>query len=239
MSSDARATARSRKGHHKNLVNSSIPESPLLAGLGDDAVQTLMASAQIRHLDSKVMLIAEGEQANHLYLIKTGNARFYKVTTKGDDITLLWLVPGDIVGLGSLLVGHTTYLANAETTSPCELLVWNRARIRRFGAVHPKMMENGLEISSEYLRNVLQRHANLATSRPEIRIARSLLRLADKIGRVHSSGIQIEVSNEALSSLSDVSRFTVSRVIAGWARTGKVSKQRGRVILHAPDALIE
>jgi CRP-like cAMP-binding protein len=233
-----RATRHNRRGHPNNLVNSSIPESSLLAGLGDDTVQTLMAAAQVRQLGSNVMLTAEGEQANHLFLIKTGNARFYRVTRTGEDMTLLWLVPGDIVGLSSLLAGHTTYLANAETTSPCEVLVWNRAGIRKFGAVHPKIMENGLEVSREYLRNALQRHANLATRRPEVRIARSLLRLADKIGRVQSSGIEIEVSNQALSSLSDVSRFTVSRVVAEWARSGKVSKQRGRVILHAPDALI-
>ena len=239
MRSDLRATRQNRRGHRNNLVDSSIPESALLTGLGHDTVQTLMAAAQIRRLGPNVMLIAEGEQANHLFLIKTGNARFYRVTRTGEAITLLWLGPGDIVGLGSLLVAHTTYLANAETTSPCELLVWNRAGIRRFGVVYPKILENGLELSAEYLRNVLQRHGDLATRRPEIRIARSLLHLADKIGRVHGSGIEIDVSNELLGSLSDVSRFTASRVLAGWARSGKVSKQRGKVILHAPDALIQ
>ena len=237
--SGLRATGRNRKGYHKNLVNSSIPESALMAGLSDDTVRTLMAAAQIRHVGPNVMLIAEAEQANHLFLIKTGNMRFYRVTRTGEEITLLSLVPGDIVGLGSLLAGHTTYMVNAETTSPCELLVWSRAEIRRFRVVYPKILENGLEVSSEYLRTAPQRHADLATELPEIRIARSLLRLADKIGRVHSSGIEIEVSNETLSSLSDVSRFTASRILAGWARTGKVSKQRGRVTLHAPDALIE
>ena len=185
------------------------------------------------------MLIAEGQPANHLFLIRTGNTRFYRVTRTGEDITLLWLVPGDIVGLGSLLAEHTTYLANAETMSPCELIVWDRARIRRFAAVHPKILENGMEVSMGYLRNNLERHADLATESPEIRVARSLLHLADKIGRVHGAGIEIDVNNEHLGSLSDVSRFTASRVLAGWARAGRVSKQRGRVILHAPDALIQ
>jgi CRP-like cAMP-binding protein len=78
----------------------------------------------------------------------------------------------------------------------------------------------------------------LATTSPEARVARSLQHLADKIGKVRSSGVEIEVKNEELSSLSDVSRFTTSRVLAGWVRSGKVSKQRGKVILHAPDALI-
>ena len=219
-------------------MNSSVRESALLAGLGDDTVQTLVAAAQTRRLGPNVMLIAEGQRANHIFLIKNGNARFYRVTRTGEDITLLWLAPGDIVGLGSLLA-QPNYLASAETMSRCELLVWNRARIRSFAAVHPKILENGMGVSVEYLRNSLQRHADLATMPPEIRIARSLLHLADKIGRVHGAGIEIDVNNERLGSLSDVSRFTASRVLAGWARSGRVSKQRGRVILHAPDALIQ
>src|ERR1700757_3092606 len=103
------------------------------------------------------MLIAEGHRATHIFLIKKGNARFYRVTRSGDDVMLLWLAPGDIVGLGSLLAEHTNYLANAETMSPCELLVWGRARIRSFAAVHPKILENGLGVSLGYLRNTLQR----------------------------------------------------------------------------------
>jgi CRP-like cAMP-binding protein len=237
--SDLRATGSSRWVRRKNLVNSSVPESTLLAGLGDETVQTLVAAAQVRRLGPNVMLIAEGQPANHLFLIKTGNARFYRVTGTGEDITLLWLALGDIVGLASLLAEHTTYLANAETMSPCELIVWDRARIRSFAAVHPKILENGVGVSLGYLKNNLERHADLATGSPEIRVARSLLHLADKIGRVHGAGIEIEVNNEHLGSLSDVSRFTASRVLAGWARSGKVSKQRGRVILHAPDALIQ
>jgi CRP/FNR family transcriptional regulator, nitrogen oxide reductase regulator len=222
----------------KNLMNSPVRESALLAGLGDDAVQTLSAAAQTRHLGPNVVLITEGQRASHIFLIKNGNARFYRVTSTGENLMLLWLGPGDIVGLGSLLA-QSSYLASAETMSRCELLVWNRARIRSFAASHPKILENGLGISAEYLRNSLRRHGDLATVPPEVRIARSLLHLADKIGRMDGAGIEIDVNNERLGSLSDVSRFTASRVLAGWVRSGRISRKRGKVILHAPDALIQ
>ncbi len=224
---------------HKRLVNSVSPDTALLAGLDSRSVQAVVRAAQVRHLGPNEVLITEGHRAKDLFLIKTGNARFYRMTTGGEDITLLWLGPGDIVGLASLLAEHPpAYLANAETMSPCELLVWDRALIRSFAARQPRIMENGLGLSSAYLRNSLQRHADLATTPSETRVARSLQHLADKIGRVRSSGVEIDVTNEQLSSLSDVSRYTASRVLAGWARSGKISKQHGKVILHAPDALI-
>ena len=223
----------------RSIVDFVYSDTAFLAGLDRDSVQAVIAAAQVRRLGPNEGLITEGRQANHLFLVKNGNARFYRVTTGGEDITLLWLGPGDIVGLASLLAEQpTAYLASAETMSPCELLVWDRALIRSFAARHPRIMGNGLDLSSKYLRNALQRHADLATTSPEARVARSLQHLADKIGKVRSSGVEIEVKNEELSSLSDVSRFTTSRVLAGWVRSGKVSKQRGKVILHAPDALI-
>ena len=224
----------------KSREHSEYPDSAFLAGLDSVSVQAVVAAAQVRRLDPNEGLITEGCPANHLFLIKNGNARFYRVTTGGEDITLLWLGPGDIIGLASLLAEQPTgYLANAETMSQSELLVWDRAVIRSFAARHPRIIGNGLELSSGYLRNALQRHVDLATTTPETRVARSLQHLADKIGRVRSSGVEIDVNNEGLSSLSDVSRFTASRVLAGWARSGKVSKQRGKVILHVPDALIQ
>ena len=219
--------------------NSVSPDTALLAGLDSGSVQAVIGAAQVRHLGPNEVLITEGHWANELFLIKTGNARFYRMTTGGEDITLLWLGTGDIVGLASLLAQHPpAYLANAETMSPCELLVWDRALIRSFAARQPRIMENGLGLSSVYLRNSLQRHADLATTPPETRVARSLQHLADKIGRVRSSGVEIDVTIDQLSSLSDVSRYTASRLLAGWARSGKISRQRGKVTLHAPDALI-
>ena len=62
--------------HRTNLMNSSAPESALLAGLGDNTVQTLVAAAQVRRLGPNEMLIAEGQPANHLFLIGKGTLDF-------------------------------------------------------------------------------------------------------------------------------------------------------------------
>jgi CRP-like cAMP-binding protein len=224
---------------HSEFVKSPTPDSILLAGLDDSVVQTMVEAARVRRLGSNETLIAEGQPADQLFLIKSGTARFYRLTKTGEDIALLWLVPGDIVGLGSLLADHASYLANAETVSACEFLVWDHARIRGFALDYPAIFENGMGLSLNYLRDSLGRHVDLATKPPHIRLARSLMNLARKIGTAHSLGVEIAVNNEHLSSLADVSHFTASRVLAGWARSGRVTKQRGKVIVHAPDTLIQ
>jgi Crp-like helix-turn-helix domain len=46
------------------------------------------------------------------------------------------------------------------------------------------------------------------------------------------------MTNEQLSSLSEVSPFTASRLLSKWERDGKLFKQRGRVTLLAPESLM-
>ena len=77
-----------------------------------------------------------------------------------------------------------------------------------------------------------------AAKSAEARLAQTLLQLATQVGEVQRSGVIIEITNEQLSSLSDISSFTASRLLSKWERHGAVHKERGRVTLVAPEALM-
>jgi CRP-like cAMP-binding protein len=50
--------------------------------------------------------------------------------------------------------------------------------------------------------------------------------------------VELEVTNEQLSALADVSIFTTSRTMSKWARKGFISKERGKVFIRVPEALV-
>jgi CRP-like cAMP-binding protein len=87
-------------------------------------------------------------------------------------------------------------------------------------------------------RNYVERHIGLVTKTAEERLAETLLRLGNQSGEVHPDGIEIRATNDELAGLADISTFTASRVLSNWVRAGIVSKGRGRVLLHAPEALM-
>ena len=78
----------------------------------------------------------------------------------------------------------------------------------------------------------MKRHSSVMTKSAEARLAQVLLQLANEAGEVHSSGIVVDITNERLSSLSDISSFTASRLLSKWERDGKITKERGRVTLQ-------
>jgi CRP-like cAMP-binding protein len=52
------------------------------------------------------------------------------------------------------------------------------------------------------------------------------------------SGVEIEIKNEDLASLADVSFFTASRCLQEWERKGAVEKSRGKVLIRSPEKLL-
>jgi len=83
----------------------------------------------------------------------------------------------------------------------------------------------------------MKRHVNIVANSAESRLAQKLLQLASEVGVVESPGIAIDITNEQLSSLSDISPFTASRLLSRWEHEHWLTKHRGRVTLLAPEHL--
>jgi CRP/FNR family transcriptional regulator, nitrogen oxide reductase regulator len=225
-------------------VTPSLPKfaaagpADLLAGLEQPARDAIVAGGRIRRIPAKGEIITAGHRATHVFQIQSGQVRYYHLTKQGDLVQLAWMVPGDVLGLAAMLEGPSAYMASAEAISDCELLTWEQSTMRKLVSLHPLLGENGLRIALGYLRNYIDRHVGLLTKTAEARLAETLFRLSDRSGEVHPGGIEIHATNEQLSALADISRFTTSRVLSNWVRSGTVSKGRGRLVLHNPEALM-
>jgi CRP-like cAMP-binding protein len=212
--------------------------SSFLIGLERPAIQAVLAAAQIRRISAKQNITSGGQRATQLLLVQSGRVRYYHLTKQGESVLLAWMVPGDVIGLVTLLKTKSVYMATAEATSDCELLAWEHTVIRKLVAQHPALGENGLRVALGYLQGYAERHIGLVTKTAEERLAGTLLKLADKSGEVHPDGIEIPATNDELGALADISPFTVSHELGKWVREGILSKGRGRVLLHAPEALM-
>ena len=210
----------------------------LLAGLEQPARDAIVAGGRIRRVTAKSEIITGGHRAAHVFQIQSGQVRYYHLTKQGNLVQLAWMVQGDVLGLAAMLEGPSVYMASAEAISDCELLTWDQSTMRKLVSLHPMLGENGLRVALGYLRNYIDRHVGLLTKTAEGRLAETLFRLGGRSGEVHPGGIEIRATNEQLSALADISRFTTSRVLSNWVRSGTVSKGRGRLVLHNPEALM-
>ena len=213
-------------------------KSKFLAGLNDAVVRQLLDDALVRHIAPKKDIIVKGEHPDHIFLLKIGRMRSYIVTEDGSEIVLLWATPGEVLGLVSLLPSPPNYMANTRTVTACDCFVWNHETIRKLATEHPQIMENGFRLAIHHLTAYMERHINFVTKSATSRLANQLIQLATSAGEIARSGINIDITNEQLSSLADVGYFTTSRVLSKWEHDGMLAKKRGRVTLLDPESLM-
>jgi CRP-like cAMP-binding protein len=216
----------------------AVRDSDLLASLEKNVREDILAAAQVRQISNKQAITTEGDRATHLYLVQSGRVRFYHLTKQGNVILLAWLMPGDVMGLVTVLKKPLRYMASTEAASDCKLFAWEHSVLRKIVSRHPLLAENALRISLEYLRHFVDRHTGLVTKTAEQRLAETVLKLGEQCGKVQPDGIEIRTTNDQLGALADISPFTTSRVLSSWVRSGAVSKGRGRILLQVPEALM-
>jgi CRP-like cAMP-binding protein len=227
----------------KNLLASAEPQqfriqSDLFAGLGDISVSRIIGKARVKHFPGKARIITRGTKPDHLFLLLRGRARSYVVTEDGSEILLLWVVPGVTLGLVSLLPNPPAYMVDATTVSECEFLTWDQNTVQGLVRLCPQLAENGFRVALKYLAAYMKRHASIVTKSAESRLSNKLVELARDAGVVSPSGISIDITNEQLSSFSDISLFTASRLLSRWEQEGRLHKHRGKVTLLDPQSFV-
>lgn len=210
------------------------PKPRFFEGLDAPDIKTILAAAVHKRFLAKSVIFHQGDPAGHLFLLLTGRARRFFVTQDGEKVVLLRVTPKEVFGEATVLANPAEYLVSTEAMTPIHALVWNRGTIRSLCERYPRLVENALLISFDYLAGYRAAHASLICNSAPERLARVLTSLADGIGQKVPGGVELDVRNEELANEANISLFTASRLLSAWQREGILVKRRGKVLLHFP-----
>jgi CRP-like cAMP-binding protein len=214
------------------------PDTEFVAGIRGNQLSEIVGAADVREIGARQIIMREGAPAAHLFLLKSGRAKFYRLTRSGDEVLLSMLVPGDAFGLGTLFAHPVPYVGTVETTRDSELLVWKHARIRLLAQKYPRLAQNALGIVLRYLNEHFDRLFGLVAGTAAERLAGVVLHLGKKSGLVVPSGVEINATNDELAAQANISPFTVSRLLNKWVQKGALRKSRGKVFIKSLEKLM-
>jgi CRP-like cAMP-binding protein len=217
---------------------STKPVVSLFSGLSDHDITKIMASGVLRRFPAGQTIVRADDPGAHLFLLKTGSVNYCRVTPSGQEILIIRLSPGDTFGLGTLLPKPIGYIGTAEAFRETELYMWEHRMICEFARAHSKLAENALRIALEYIRLYSDRHLALVSDTAEHRLSRMLTLLGNRIGRHGPEGLELQITNQHLASLADISSYTTSRLLNKWERKGAVEKSRGKVVIRCPEGML-
>ena len=191
--------------------------------------------SRIRHLvlakrfERRKLLYFEGQPAEYLWVVRTGEVRLYLSSDSGRITTLEDLSRGEMFGAVSSL-DQDRYTASAEGVTDGSAWCLPRSILLRQIAEDPRLAIDVLVVTSRRLRRAHERLRSFASDPASARLARALL------DATHEG--EARVTRRALAEASATTVETAIRVLRRFEREGVISGKVGRVHIVDEDALL-
>lgn len=213
---------------------------PLFSQLPDGALVDIGALCHEARLPRNSVLFTEGQPADSLYIVISGQIKVSKQSEGGQETILRVISEGELLAIIAAL-GEDSYPASAETMS--EASVWRifAPEFQDLIPRYPALALAVIQILKSHVKETQEMLRQLAAERVEQRIAHVLLRLQEKVGRDEGERIELSMplSRADLAAMAATTIETTSRVLGRFESAGIVQAGRGRVTILNLERLSE
>jgi len=217
---------------------SLVANLPLFAGLAPAALDEILREARSVRQQKDTAVFEQGGEPHSFFLLLHGHVRAVKTTPRGDQVTVRYVVAGEVFGV-AVALGLPAYPASAIAVVDSVVLAWPSSAWPRLVALHPALATNTLQTVGSRLQDANTRVVEMATEQVERRIAHALLRLVKQAGRKIETGVEIDfpISRQDVAEMTGTTLHTVSRILSAWEQQGLVESGRQRIVLRDPHRL--
>jgi CRP-like cAMP-binding protein len=224
-----------------NLASTFLRKLSMHAPLTRPECERLLSlPVRSQRLAARTLLAAEGEQRQMACTLLEGHAYRYRTLADGSRQILSFHLPGDVVDLGSTLLGSADY--GVATLSPALVGYLPHAAIIAAMAEHPGIARAfwretfvDASITREWLLNVGRRDA---FARLAHLLCETALR-SSAAGIGHAGRFAFPVTQTDLGEATALTAVHVNRTLQRLRGDGLVSIQGGRVSIHDWDGLVQ
>lgn len=204
---------------------------PIFTDLSEDELRLIGRVMVARKFRKNNRIIFEDDVGNSLFVIKAGRVKISHISAEGDEAILAILGPGDFFGELSVIDGHGRS-ASVTSIDDVELLMLFRNDFLEILSKIPKIAITLLKELAGRIRKSDNHIRSLSLLDARGRVATTLIRLAEDIGKVKSGKVAIEELplQRDLASIAGTSRETISRVIKKFEEEGHCKTTRNTLI---------
>ncbi len=206
-----------------------IRRVPLFSMLTNDQAQSIADSVVKRRFRRGELIVEHGKKSNALFILLTGRARVLTSDSRGREVILAVLQPGDYVGEMSL-IDNEPHSATVRAEVQTDMLILGRTEFARCLPENSSLSYAIMRGLVSRLRSADRQIESLALLDVYGRVARALLDMAEDLNGVKL--IRNKVSRQDLAKIVGASREMVSRVMKDLEERGMVETQEnGSVII--------
>lgn len=204
----------------------------LFSVLGEAQRDELASRAHARRFAAGQPICRLGDRGDSMMAVAVGVVRISLPSSKGKEIILVDLPPGELLGEIALLDGKPRS-ANATALTNCELMILERRDVLPFLKRNPDACLKLMEILCERIRRSDERMHDIAFLDLPVRLAKTLLHCA----RQGDGTMKLCLSQNELAEMAGGTRENVNRCLRGWQRQGILDLKDRWTIILKPEAL--
>ncbi len=220
------------------MTTQVLRQALLFGGLDDEAAEALSAAMVENRLSRGEVLFREGDEGDQLYVVTEGKVKLGRTSADGRENLLAILGPGQMFGELSLF-DPGPRSATVTAVTDCTLQSLSHDELGRWLDGRPEVARGLLSQLAGRLRRANDVVADLVFSDVPGRVAKALLDLSSRFGRVADDGVHVhhDLTQEELAQLVGASRETVNKALADFASRGWLRLEGRSVVLIDIDRL--
>src|SRR5512147_1137623 len=190
-----------------------LRQDPLFASLTIEQITAVADRFRVETFDQDAMIFLEGDPADRLWVVSSGQVKIVKHTSDGQENLLEVITPGEMFGGAGLLLA--THPATAVAMTATTALSIERGPYLHLIRRYPDIALRIIDLLGERLQAAMKMRA-LAVEHVDVRLANILLKLCDKVGQPTSEGLRINLplSRQDLADMAGTTIETTIRVMS-------------------------
>jgi CRP/FNR family cyclic AMP-dependent transcriptional regulator len=208
------------------------------ARLSDIERARLLELGRPKSFPDGAALMIQGEYDERVMLLLAGRVKVTRTDGGEHELLLAIRDAGELLGELAFIDGMPR-AASVTALEPVEALVMRARVFRAHLQTAPTVAVALLESVSVRFRESTVKRLQFAASDTLGRLASRIVELADRYGEATDDGVAVAmpISQDELASWTGASRAGVAQGLQRLRELGWLSTERGRIILHDPQAL--
>jgi CRP/FNR family transcriptional regulator len=217
------------------MSSDQLKTIPYFRDLDQRGLERIRASAFEVRLAKDQILFTEGEPAQAMYVVRSGQVKIFKLSPDGREQVLRIAGPGDCFNEVPIF-DEGPNPANAQGLEPATLWGIRRTDMRRLVEEHPAIAIGFLKAFAGRLRYFTRKVEDLSFRSVTSRVAKLLLELAEDDGK---GGLRLrrQFTQQEMAAVVGTAREMIGRAFKVLEKEGAIRLDRHRVVIVSRAAL--
>lgn len=200
--------------------------------LDENELKCIADLVRFRDYSRGELIFREGEAGESIFLLCNGLIKLSKLNEEGKEQILHYVHPGGVFAEVVLFDGGS-YPATAEAVEDSLVGVLDNKDMERLILSNSKLALAMLKMMSKRLRAAQLVIRDLALYDADRRLARLLIKLAGRHGKVTSRGIKLNtwITRQEMANVIGTTRETVGRILSRFQKEGFLVIHKGAIYL--------